>query len=86
MANGRRRVKSILSVQSENRTLELHNEMDQAFFQYYRPIFGQTVSHITKLRWKELYPHDDWGPEELERPFSEEEIKEAIFIMAGDKL
>lgn len=36
-----------------------------------------------KLKWDELYPDTDGDLEDLERPFCEEEVKKAVFNMAG---
>ena len=47
--------------------------------------FDQIVSQRVKLKWDELYAVENWESEELDSPFSEEEIKKALFDMAGDK-
>jgi len=48
-------------------------------------IFGQTAEHRIQLDWQTLYPLGDWGPEDLEVPFSESKVKASIFDMGSDK-
>ena len=44
IANGRRRKNTITSIQSANGLLEQQTEIELAFFNFYKPTFGQTAT------------------------------------------
>ena len=46
---------------------------------------GRQLNQTVKFKWSELYPEEDWASEELERPFTEEEVRKAVLGMTGDK-
>lgn len=47
-------------------------------------IFGNCMIHRADLFWQELYPNQSWNSEIIERPFSEDEIKLAVFSLNFD--
>ena len=53
--------------------------MELAFFNFYRPIFGQKTAHKVQLDWQASYPNKDLGAKDLEEPFNK------LSSMASDK-
>lgn len=88
IANGRKRKKTIFSLQDEGQTIEGDQNLLEHATNYYKNLFGPAGSNRLKLspnlfeNNRKLSPTDN---EELCKPFSEIEIKDALFQMEHNK-
>ena len=69
----------------DGQELTTRTDIGQVFVDYYKGVFGQCIEHKVQLHWEELFPSTSWDFEDLERPFTENEVRLAIFSMGGDK-
>lgn len=83
--NGRRRKNFIQSLQSEGRTVHLHEEKEQIIFQYFSSLFGQPNPRLHTLDWDLLQLPRVPQVNNLEDEFSEEELWLVISEMASEK-
>jgi len=56
----------------------------KAFTDHFCHLFGEVHTSIS-VDWANLYPDTNWHLEDLNVPFTEAEIKEAIFSLGADK-
>ncbi|XP_020264999.1 uncharacterized protein LOC109840677 [Asparagus officinalis] len=75
----------ITSITHEGRELTREHDISKAFFDYYYSLFGQSNRNLSSIDWSSLYPDQDLNLSSLEEPFSEVEIKNAVFGMNPNK-
>lgn len=88
VANGRRRKNTILSFKNGDETVEGDNNLLAHATEFYKNLFGFEQGHELQLDpdlWDSGELLDDSDNDFLTRPFSEEEIKEALFQMEKNK-
>ena len=83
VANGSRRRNAIVSIQSKGVVLETKMRLRWLFMTFINPSLAKKFNIEYNLIGKNYIQR--WGAGDLEVPFSEHEIREAIFYMAGDK-
>jgi hypothetical protein len=82
IANGKHRKKRIFSMYSDNRTIEGHANLKSYITQFYKGLFGEPEQSPFTLEADRTYDITQVCEEEniiLTAPFSEEEVKAAIF-------
>jgi len=88
VANGRKRKNTILSFKKEDEIIEGDSNLLAHATEYYKTLFGPEQGHSFPLDpdlWDENELVQDFENEILTQPFSEEEIKEALFQMEKNK-
>ncbi|CAN6249384.1 unnamed protein product [Urochloa humidicola] len=84
VANGKRRKNMIYSLQHNDSTIEGDEEILKHATNYYRDLFGPSDSPLCAMDPDSWDQNEKVNPEEnewLTRPFTEEEIKKAVFSM-----
>lgn len=87
IANQRRRSNRITILDYKGSILRSHLAISSAFTSFYRGLIGTaSLPHpLIDVNRSLLYPPSVWEADHLEVPFTEEEIKEAIFGLGADK-
>lgn len=88
IANGRRRSNTIINFVDEGTTVEGDEKLLQHATNYYKNLFGavnETNYPINPEMWRAQEKVSDEENEKLTRPFTEEEIKNALFQMEKNK-
>lgn len=88
IANGWKRKNTILSLEKDGGIIEGDDNLLKHATEYYTNLFGPVDNHdihIASNLWDELSKDSDGENEELCKPFSELEIKEALFQMETNK-
>ena len=84
VANGRKRRKAIMSLEHEGGTITEPSQIQEAIYTYYKQLFGKShqrkVSLTTEV-WENSRKLTEEDNELLCRPFTEEEVKRAVFDM-----
>ena len=66
--------------------MTVQRDLNEAFTNYYKQIFGTRIKRRINVNWKDIYPNDVKGELlDLDKPFSEQEIWKAICDMPSDK-
>ena len=85
MANARRRFNTINKTCDGNVELLSQYEMAEAFDGYYGNIFATKPTLSAKCKWNYLYEDDDGNEDGLYEGFTNQEVKTAVFDLAGDQ-
>jgi hypothetical protein len=88
VANGRKRKQTIYSLKDGDSYVSGNADLATLATDYYRSLFGPGVGNMFEVDsnlWSEEEKVTDLENEELIRPFSENEIKEALFQMEKSK-
>lgn len=84
IASGRKRKNKVISLENEGRVIEGDDNLLKHATEYYTSLFGPEPEHnirIDQELWNEIEHVTDSENEELCKPFSATEIKEALFQM-----
>lgn len=82
-----RRRRNVVSMQEVNSTgLDQQEEIKKAFTKFYLDLFYNTSTYDIKLNWDYLFSGERPSLSELEIPFSEEEIEQALFSIAREEI
>ena len=84
IANGRKSKDMVISLECDGNIIEGNENLLKHATEYYTRLFGPEVDHnvqIDQSLWDELEQVSDLENEFLCRPFSKNEIKEALFQM-----
>ena len=84
IANGRKRKNNVLFLESDGHVIEGDENLLNHATEYYTELFGPADDHnihIDSSLWNELEQVSEEENQLLIRPFSESEIKEALFQM-----
>jgi mannosylglycoprotein endo-beta-mannosidase len=88
VANGRRRKNTILSLNDNNSVIEGDENLLEHATKYYKELFGPGVGNVFQMNpglWKDVEKVTDEDNHTLTQPFSEEEVKQALFQMEQNK-
>lgn len=88
IANGRRRKNTVITLENNGETIEGDENLLKHATEYYTTLFGPEEDHnihIDQSLWEELEQVTNQDNEALCRPFSESEIKDALFQMEKNK-
>jgi mannosylglycoprotein endo-beta-mannosidase len=88
VANGRRRKNTILSLNNKNSVIEGDENMLKHATNYYNELFGPGIGNTFPLDprlWKDNEKVNEEDNHILTQPFSEEEVKHALFQMEHNK-
>jgi hypothetical protein len=83
VVHGRRRKKSILSLNHGGREVTDPNQIGDVIYEFYKKLFGSQPRRIVSLggAWSQQYKLSPVDNEELLKPFTIEEVRETIFEM-----
>jgi hypothetical protein len=89
IANGRKRKNAVISLECDGSIIEGDENLLKHATEYYSNLFGPDVEHNIRMDrnvWHELEQVSDQENEFLWWPFSESEVKEALFQMEKNKV
>lgn len=88
VANGRQRKNTIISLEKDGKIIEGDDNLLRHATEYYSELFGPEVEHnihIDPSLWDGIVKVNESENEELCSPFSEEEIRKALFQMESNR-
>lgn len=84
-ASNRRRKNLITEIRHQQSTIHDIPQIHDCFRDHFKQLLGNQEIPSIKADWKQLYPEGPLQLQELEAPFTEEEIKNAVFQLASQK-
>lgn len=84
-ASARKRKNTISKVEANGTHLDNQDDIREAFIEFYSNLYCTTGPSDIRLNWKQLFGEERLDQSKLEKPFTEDEIKAAVFSSAKDK-
>lgn len=85
-ASNRRRRNEVLEIHDNGRLLKKEEDIQEAFLKYFSSLLGTNVNGKVKALWNLLYPEDPPNLSHLDTVITEDEVKNAVFNLAKDKV
>ena len=85
MANSGYRFNHIQTLHQQGEILISHVDISYTFNSFFSQIFGVPHHPILHANWDIHYPNRVWSSRDIEHPFDEEEIREAVFGFDAEK-
>ena len=73
-------------IEDQGRIIDNQHQIKDTFLKYYSSWLNTQKKSLIQPNWEALYPEPVENLGDLEAPFSEIEIKNALFNLAKDKL